>query len=77
MQLQEDQIKDNSNKRKEHRKSNGHDLDGRTRAPSAPHVTWIVLEEKLEMLIRHMIKGGSGVINCFFNGEDSSWHRGS
>lgn len=45
MQLQEDQIKDNSNKRKEHRKSNGHDLDGRVRAPLAPHVTWIVLEE--------------------------------
>lgn len=70
MPLQADPIKDNSNKRKEQRKSNGHDLDGLTRAFSAPPVTWIVLEKRLEMLIRHVINGGSGVISCFFNGED-------
>lgn len=74
-QLLEDQTKDTSNKRKEQRKYNGHDLDGCMRAFSAPPVTWIVLAQRLEMLIRHMIRGGSGVINCFFNGGVSSWHR--
>lgn len=75
MQLYEDRIKDNSNKRKQQRKYNGHDLERCKRAFSTPPVTWIVLEERLEMLIRYKIKGEPVVINCFFNGDDSSWHR--